>query len=124
MNLIETYSTNPVSMRVIRVPLPEGFSGFDDEPLSESDIEKIAATGALEARYCYGYGGYEGAGHLLVHTGAAWYHHSLSHCSCYGPVEHLALKTGYPTLDALLQSCSEDLREELMPLMLAPEDPC
>lgn len=87
--------------------------------LGTNDLDKIAASGVDEAWYWYVAGGYEGAGHILYRSGGMWDYHSLSHCSCYGPLECFDPKPRYPSLDALLELCTQDLRDELAPCIEA-----
>lgn len=54
--------------------------------LYDSDLENIAAD---EIWYWYSTAWYEGSGHLIARVGDRYFHHDMSHCSCFGPLDHV-----------------------------------
>ena len=112
-------------MIITRIPLPVDrrsqyyeYSGLNDSDLAQ--LRKIPDL--VEVRYYYGSGEFEGMGQMLLRQASGeWRLYSLSHCSCYGPMDHLeecwdSLKP-YKTLEGMKADCSQELWEELKPLV-------
>lgn len=92
-----------------------------DEPY---DLDKLSSSGVTVAAYRYESRDYDGSGDMIYRDATGlWHHHSLGHCSCYGPIEDLSFASaGFETLDGLLGNCSAELRGELEPLAAALRD--
>jgi hypothetical protein len=106
----------------------ESYSCSDSAPLSKWDRETIIKAGVDIAIYSYFEGSYEGSGTLICQKDNKWYYHSMSHCSCNGPVDDLYLTDGKDTLVELLENFSEELRSTVYVLVssyeaLDEEDP-
>ena len=109
-------------MKIINIPLPKKESAqyFTNAKLLSSELEKLKAISQLtEVRYYYGKGYYEGYGQMLLQIAGSWRIYCLSHCSCYGPLEHLSLNNMSPPaadFEKLKTKCSEELWKEIEPL--------
>lgn len=56
---------------------------------------------------------YEGSGNALIRNkDGTWAHTSLSHCSCYGPLENFDSRW-YNTLDDLKRNSTADLLQDI-----------
>ena len=102
-------------MKIIRKHLDtKRYSSYEDESLSDFYIDMLKEMGFEEIRYFYGTGSYCGTGELIALKDGLWYQHDMGHCSCYGPVDSdITFTKGFPTLDALLENCSDDLRQDV-----------
>jgi hypothetical protein len=95
-------------MKAVQIEMTD--SGyFDNEALQSYELEKVEDAGVDVIVYCYGNGGYEGAGEALLRKNGRWFYESLGHCSCYGPLDSLELSGDGETLDALAARMSEEL---------------
>lgn len=108
--------------KIYKVDYPKEGRYCEDDELSENEIQNIKASNADVAIYTYGTGSYEGDGDLLLMKDGFWMFKSLSHCSCYGPVEEpINLKKdfdrAYTSLDELSESVSKEYFKDLKPLM-------
>lgn len=111
---------NNLVLDLIRVAMPLENNYVSDTELSEYDIESIKHMQAFA--YWYGNGGYEGSGHCIYQTqDNKWDEKSLSHCSCYGPMDGLsnAHSGAYNTLDKLVSSFSPELKHQTATLVQA-----
>jgi len=79
---------------------------------SEYSIQNIKAFGADLAIYWYEYEGYEGSGYILMKKGLKWYINDCSHCSCYGPTEHINDATSYNSIEELKKETFFGYRSE------------
>lgn len=105
-------------MKLIRIKeIPDGYKYVESAALSEYDIETLVELGIEEARYWYASGSYEGSGQMVALKDGKWFHHDMSHCSCFGPVEQLSLHNGFDSLESLLASCSMQLQKDVLPLI-------
>ena len=84
------------------------------------DLKKI--DGFKQAFYWYWSGTYEGAGQLLVQIKDKWYLNDLSHCSCYGPLSHMSLITGYKDMNDMKAHLTDAYLDEVEVLIKAVED--
>lgn len=86
--------------------------------LEDYEISKLKEMGISKIYYWYASGDYEGSGNLLCKKGKLWYLHDMSHCSCYGPLEHLDLSSnkGYSSLKKIKSKCTKELFEQIEPL--------
>jgi len=82
----------------------------EDANLDESELEKLYPLNVDEAWYWYKQGSYEGRGQILIRRGQQYMIHDLSHCSCYGPLDHLYEFIG-KVLKELIESVSKDAYE-------------
>jgi hypothetical protein len=100
---------------------PEGmdYGGYEMSDLSEWDFERIEKLGVVEIWYWYATGYYCGTGDLLMRKGKLFDHHSMSHCSCYGPTEEVDFH-GKP-FKTLKESCSNELMNEVKELFKMAE---
>lgn len=114
--LIEAYGKLK-SLKVLdlgRMPVENGYEEISS--LSIWDLHVLEDKGVDLAAYWYATGSYEGSGQLIARVDGRWHLHSMSHCSCYGPIEHFELRKGYETLEELLSHCSDELKKEVVPL--------
>jgi hypothetical protein len=89
-------------------------------PLDEWDIEALEKSGVVEAWYWYASSSYEGSGALIAKlSDGAWGALNLGHCSCYGPCDGSIARK--PSLEALRESMSAELRDESSNLFAAIE---
>ena len=89
--------------------------GFD-----EYDMKEMNGCIPDAVFYWYVSGSYEGDGALIAVKDGKWYDKSLSHCSCYGPIEGFANKISdydHADLDDVLSKCSEEREKEYSPLV-------
>lgn len=92
------------------------------EPFGEYEEDELRKIAGFEcAYYWYWAGVYEGGGELLLKVNDKWYLHDMSHCSCFGPLSHLHIITGYKDFDDLREHCSEAVLEEIDVLLRAAE---
>ena len=103
-------------MEIVRVSSPNLYLGFDrdDAELDEYELEKIPEE-VEWIKYWYAQGSYDGSGMMILKTKDGYYLYDMSHCSCYGPLDHLELTRSYDTIEDLINNCSEEL-EDLLPL--------
>lgn len=108
-------------MKIIRKPLDiNRYQSYEDVALSDYDIDELKKQGFEEVRYFYGDGSYCGTGELIALKDGLWYHWDMGHCSCYGPVDSdITATKGFPTLDALMESCTKELQQDLKILIEA-----
>jgi len=61
----------------------------------------------------------EGFGHLVFRYKSRFYHHDLSHYSCYGPLDRLSesMRRSFESIEELERACSKALRDELEPIL-------
>lgn len=110
-------------MKLHQVPadkIPENYCSREPSRLTDYDIEKIELLTKgeeSEAWFWYTTCSYEGCGYMIIKVGASWHLKSMSHCSCYGPTESMEGLTPYASLDALLQSCTDELLGHLAPIV-------
>ena len=104
-----SYTTNPTEpLNIVQV---------GGDTLDEYAMQHVLELNPTEVRYHYEDGGYDGRGATLLKVSDLWYYHDMGHCSCNGPTEYMSLREGYSSLEELLLSCSEELRNELLPLI-------
>jgi hypothetical protein len=108
--------------------LPEGYCNghYDSCEMSEYNFQKLRDMQVEEVRYWYATGSYCGIGEMLIRKNGKWYHHNMSHCSCYGPTEHLEYtifdaSTAYDNLCDILTNCSKDEIKNLISLINVPQ---
>ncbi len=77
--------------------------------------------GCEVAIYDYRCGSYEGCGNALILKDGEWFLESLSHCSCYGPLNdfHPQSGKGYKTPSDI--KASSEYEDEIKPLIEAAE---
>lgn len=104
---------------------PAGYSGYDPETLGAYDIERLenSVSEPTDFWYYYGTGCYCGAGYMIGRNSSGWGYHDMGHCSCYGPVEEGGFDFRYASLEALLESCTQELRKHLQPLVEMIQNP-
>ena len=59
------------------------------DKMQEWDIKLLNPFELDEIWYWYQQGTYDGDGSILMKKGKLWCIDSLSHCSCYGPTDHV-----------------------------------
>ncbi|HUX80250.1 MAG TPA: DUF1778 domain-containing protein [Alphaproteobacteria bacterium] len=82
-------------IEVFDVELKVNNSWCEQSSLSDYEFEKVIAIGVTKIVYHYEQGCYEGGGDALLYKDGKWYLASLSHCSCYGPMDHISFGTGH-----------------------------
>lgn len=74
----------------------------DGDTLSDYALKEIESLHKVdEIWYWYQSGSYDGDGEMFLRKGDKYASSSLSHCSCYGPTEHLPKDTEYVSLEEL-----------------------
>jgi hypothetical protein len=92
------------------------------EEIDEEQIERYCSELHIEAAFLwYGPGDYCGDGDMLWTDGKLWYHDSLSHCSCNGPLDDITKGDGVKDPREFCRHASSDLYDELLPLVQAAE---
>lgn len=92
---------------------------YDAMELSEYEHHQLDRAGVAEAWYTYGYGSYEGGGHMIAkNTEGRWAYFDMGHCSCYGPTEDIT-ETAFTsdTLEELVSRMSDELRAQVAHLI-------
>ena len=104
-------------MKVNKCHKPElGFEDYEDREFNKWDLEHVP-TKVQSMWYWYGYGCYEGSGHIIaVDEDGLWHHHDCSHCSCYGPLERIDFSIDGKPLIEMYESFSSGLLAELQPI--------
>ena len=103
-------------MIIVRIETPGGrYYGPDKlAPYTLLDAEKDGIEALV---YDYNTGSYEGLGHALLRKNGNWAYADLGHCSCYGPLG--SMPDLFEPLETLLGRMSEELREQVQPLVAA-----
>ena len=97
-------------MEIIRVDRPETyFYCGNSEELDKYDLAAIPTEVTL-IKYWYEKQWYEGSGIMILQTADGYYLHDMSHCSCFGPTEHLELTRCYKSIKEMIENCSEELQ--------------
>ena len=84
--------------------------GADGE-FYEDDIKMIKDLDVEWACYWYENGFYEGDGCLIMRKDNKWYTHTCGHCSCYGPVDGLALREGFNSIGEMKRNGSKNFNK-------------
>ncbi|RMG02284.1 MAG: hypothetical protein D6726_07925 [Nitrospirae bacterium] len=97
-------------MKVVKV--------FGDD-FTKNDLEFLKELDADVGYYWYSFWDYGGQGYLLIQKDGKWYLHDCGHCSCNTPLDTIydSLRVGYDSLNGLLDCCTDELRQEIMPLV-------
>lgn len=92
---------------------------YDAMELCDYEHADLDRAGIVEAWYTYGYGSYEGGGHMIAkNIEGKWAYFDLGHCSCYGPCEDLDAKAfTSDTLDHLIARMTDELRAQVAHLI-------
>lgn len=89
--------------------------------LDGGESEEVDFNGYLNGTdwivYNYKTGCYEGSGVSIHKKQGKYYQSNLGHCSCYGPTDGIEETKGYETIQDLIKDCSEELGEQLQPLL-------
>lgn len=103
-------------MIVVQIPTPdkEYLYGSDDQ-LTDYEIKKAEEAGVDVLVYYYASGSYEGSGVALLRKDGNWSYESLSHCSCYGPLD--SISGPFEPLADLTARMSKELHGEVHPLL-------
>jgi hypothetical protein len=97
-------------MEIIRIDKPENYRyAGEDQELDEYDLKAIPKEVIL-IKYWYAKETYEGSGIMILQTADGYYLHDMSHCSCFGPTEHLELTRCYKSIEEMIENCSEELQ--------------
>lgn len=104
--------------------VPEGFHynyGTTSEAYNlQQRVDELEVEAAF---YWYISGSYEGTGEVIMLKDKAWYLCSLSHCSCYGPTEHVNLDgAAYHNFEELLSACTNEYKKLVNPLIQLIKD--
>jgi len=95
--------------------VPYQYSDYDMCGFYEWDMEQFAKLGAEKVVYYYGTGDYCGGGEAMIRRNNKWYRANFSHCSCYGPTEHLDSELMAKPFN--LNRITPELRSELKPIL-------
>lgn len=104
-----SYTTNPAA--------PVNIVCVGGDELDDGALRSVLELNPTEVRYFYENHGYEGSGSMLLRVNDLWHYWDLGHCSCNGPTEYMRLGSGHSSLEELLLSCSQELRNQLLPLI-------
>lgn len=92
------------------------------QELSEGELKEMVSRIYPFDCAVYGYAnrGFEGSGNLIYRKDGKYFHHDLSHCSCFGPIEKLYHDDllGHLSLKKLQEKCSEELTRDISPLIV------
>lgn len=106
------------NIKIIQIKeIPGGSFCEKSTSLDQSEIELLKDYGVKEVRYWYYQGNSEGNGQMLTLKDKKWYYNTMSHCSCYGPLDKISFNVGYSTLSELMGKCSDELKKQLKPLV-------
>lgn len=98
---------------------PEGghYCGPTDE-LSKDELSSVPDF-VQEIWYWYTGGGWEGQGYMLLRSGDEYQIDSLSHCSCYGPMDGIAFlkEKQFKPLEYMYSDCTKDYLRDIQPLI-------
>ena len=113
-------------MKIIKTKAPKSYSSQESVDFDEGEIRDIEATGADVVAYWYVHEDYEGSGYILLHfPSGELLLESASHCSCYGPTEHLMSVPAVSwasSMQDLVGRFSPDMFEEARPLVEAMQE--
>jgi len=87
------------------------YSYFENDELSEGELQHLFEQGFEEVWYWYGTAPYEGVGQLLLRVGDLYDFHDAGHCSCYGPTEGIKFR-GVP-FEQLTEGFTKEHQEEV-----------
>lgn len=100
---------------------PESFHYDWGEPMALDDweLKELDAAGIDEIWYWYVAGSYEGDGEIIFRIGDRYGYKYAGHCSCYGPTEGIAVDAAKAndTLESIVSSATDELRERIAPLI-------
>jgi hypothetical protein len=101
------------------IPNSLNYGGYTISELDNFNIEKLTAYNIKVAFYWYATAPYEGSGAMIVLKDEGWYVFSLSHCSCYGPTEHIDFngKATSKSLTGLKKKSSPEFYNEIKELV-------
>lgn len=68
--------------------------------------------------YSYGWCSCEGDGNMIHKKDGKYFLTNLGHCSCHGPLDDIS-KVPYDSLEALVNSCSDNLKNEIKDILTA-----
>lgn len=107
----------------IKVEYSDEYTPEDIDSEVFNVLEEIKADAGF---YWYCRAPYCGDGELIYLKDDKWYLYSMSHCSCYGPTEHLTdgrseLKS-YDSFQELLAACTDDYKTHINPLIQLIKD--
>lgn len=107
-----------------RSPSRHSFSNQECEELFTTpwEMDKIKSLESEPDAVFYWYvsGCYEGSGFLLATKDGKWCEVSLSHCSCYGPLENFPSSISeykISSLKEVLNNATEDYASDVRPLI-------
>lgn len=103
-------------MIIVRVESPEGVY-FSSDQLEDYTLRDAEKAGIDTLIYDYNSGSYAGSGNALLRKNGKWAYADLGHCSCYGPLD--SMPDLFEPLERLLGRMSEELREQVQPLVAA-----
>ena len=104
---------------------PISYNGYDTCDIDDDVLEVLERNEADAGFYWYGTGSYEGSGELIILKNNKWYLNSLSHCSCYGPLDHLndnEIKEGFNSLHELTEYCTDEYNTRIISLIQLIKD--
>ncbi|MDD5651087.1 MAG: hypothetical protein PHF86_11835 [Candidatus Nanoarchaeia archaeon] len=95
------------------------YGGYTISKLNNYDIEKLNAYNITTAFYWYATAPYEGSGAMIALKDDGWYVFNLSHCSCYGPTEHINFNGNAvsKSLTGLKKKSTEEFYKEIKELV-------
>ena len=112
--------TPEFAMKLIQTECPPNqWSHSTPEPLDEYYTKKLEEAGVDVAAYWYRSGSYEGSGEIVFRTKDGWRHHSMGHCSCYGPMDSFMSDKPKTTLAELKASFTKGLDDDVAPVFKA-----
>lgn len=105
---------------IIHVVQPPN-GGYYSGPTDEFTREELRSVPDFvqEIWYWYTGGGWDGQGYMLLRSGDEYAIGSLSHCSCYGPLEDVGgyEEKGFVEFEKLYSNCTKDYLRDIQPLL-------
>lgn len=100
---------------------PDGDYSFynEDGDIDTCDLQALP-LGTEEMRYWYARGSHEGCGEAFLKINGEWFCHGMSHCSCYGPMEHFEYyegKKGYNSIADMVRDWDKLRMAEVITLI-------
>lgn len=102
---------------IVEPPSGGYYSGPTDE-LSKEELSSVPDF-VQEIWYWYTGGGWDGQGYMLLRSGDEYQIASLSHCSCYGPMDDIGSlqESQFKPFDSLFSNCTKDYLRDIQPLL-------
>ncbi len=115
-----TFEELKLKYRRINNPDIQVLDYYEQTNLDETELSELYEEYQIDkAIYWYAYESYSAIGQMIFCKNSLFYRHDLGHCSCYNALTYLSLSLtkGYSTVEELLNSLSQDARQEFSCLL-------